>query len=70
METHSVWTIRQDGSGADALFKQHLLLPYSVHLANSLGDTKKLLAIAAGHHTLPQGALVILDPSTGINNPE
>jgi hypothetical protein len=70
METHSVWTIRQDGSGADALFKQHLPLPYSVRLASSLGDTKKLLAIAAGHHTLPQGALVILDPSTGINNPE
>jgi hypothetical protein len=70
METHSVWTVRQDGSGADALFKQHLPLPYSVRLASSLGDTKKLLAIAAGHHTLPQGALVILDPSTGMNNPE
>jgi cytochrome c553 len=69
METHSVWTVRQDGCGADALFKQHLPLPYSVRLAISLGDTKKLLAIAAGHHTLPQGALVILDPSVGISNP-
>jgi hypothetical protein len=69
METHSVWTARQDGSGVDALFKQHLPLPYSVRLASSLGDTKKLLAIAAGHHTLPQGALVVLDPSTGISNP-
>jgi hypothetical protein len=69
METHSVWTARPDGSNADALFKQHNAQPYSVRLAGSLGSGNKLLAIATGHHALPQGALVILNPGTGINNP-
>jgi len=70
METHSVWTVRADGTGADSLFKQHNIpRPYSVRLATSLGNTGKLLAIATGHHALPQGVLVVLDPATGGNNP-
>jgi hypothetical protein len=69
METHAVWTTRPDGSNADALFKQHNAQPYSVRLACSLGEGNKLLAIATGHHALPQGALVILNPSMGINDP-
>ncbi|MDR0386307.1 MAG: hypothetical protein LBH60_09550, partial [Prevotellaceae bacterium] len=70
MEVHSVWTTRPDGTGADALYKQHIPRPYSVRLATPLGrHSKRLLAIATGHHALPQGVLVILDPSAGQNNP-
>jgi hypothetical protein len=70
MEVHSVWTTRPDGTGADALYKQHIPQPYSVRLASPLGrHSKRLLAIATGHHALPQGVLVILDPSKGQNNP-
>jgi hypothetical protein len=70
MEIHSVWTTRPDGAGADALYKQHLPQPYSVRLATPLGPhSKRLLAVATGHHALPQGALVVLDPAAGGNNP-
>jgi hypothetical protein len=70
METHSVWTVRPDGTGADALFKQHNIpIPYSVRLASSLGESgDRLIAIAAGHHALPQGPIVLLDPSGGGND--
>ncbi|MDR1817372.1 MAG: hypothetical protein LBR07_04180 [Puniceicoccales bacterium] len=71
METHSVWTARPDGTAADALFKQHnIVQPYSVRLAENLGNTGKLIAVATGHHWLPQGALVVLDPAAGGNNPD
>lgn len=71
MEIHSVWTARPDGTGADALYKQHMPQPYSVRLATPLGKhDKRLLAIATGHHAIPQGALVILDPAAGGNNPQ
>jgi hypothetical protein len=70
MEVHSVWTTRPDGTGADALYKQHIPQPFSVRLATPLGKhSKKLLAIATGHHALPQGVLVILDPAAGCNDP-
>jgi hypothetical protein len=70
MEVHSVWTARPDGTGADALYKQHIPQPYSVRLATPLGKhSKRLLAIATGHHGLPQGVLVVLDPAAGQNNP-
>jgi hypothetical protein len=70
MEVHSVWTARPDGTGADALYKQHMPQPYSVRLATPLGNhSRKLLAVATGHHALPQGALVVLDPDAGSNNP-
>jgi hypothetical protein len=70
-EVHSVWTARPDGTNADAIYKQHIPRPFSVRLATPLGPhSKRLLAIATGHHGLPQGPLVILDPGTGGNNPD
>ena len=70
MEVHSVWVAKPDGSRADALFKQHLGQPYGVRLAGSLGQDSRLLAVATGHHCLPQGPLVILNPAVGVNSPD
>lgn len=70
MEVHAVWTVKPDGTMADALFKQHLAQPYGVRLAGSLGDGTRLLAVATGHHSLPQGPLVVLNPAKGVNSPE
>ncbi|MCL2105415.1 MAG: hypothetical protein FWH21_10310, partial [Kiritimatiellaeota bacterium] len=70
MEVHSVWVAKPDGSRADALFKQHLAQPYGVRLAGSLGEGGRLLAVATGHHCLPQGPLVILNPALGVNSPD
>ena len=66
----SIWTIRPDGTGADALFKQHFVNPWSLEDARSIPGSKKLVCIAAGHHTLAAGPLVVVDPSLGINEPK
>ncbi len=67
---HSIWTIRPDGTGADALFGQHMEDPWTFIGARSIPNSNKLVAIASGHHTLAVGSLITVDPSTGTNNPE
>jgi hypothetical protein len=66
----SLWTIRPDGTGADALFKQHFANPWALEDARSIPGSSKLVAVATGHHTLAAGPLVIIDPTMGINVPE
>ena len=69
-DVHSVWTVKPDGTMSDAAFKQHLGAPLSVRDARSIPGTSKMVAIAAGHHALPKGPVVILNPSAGINAQE
>ncbi len=64
----SIWTVRPDGTGADAVFKQHLNNPWALEEMRSIPGSDKLLAIATGHHTLPVGTLVIVDPHVGMND--
>jgi len=66
----SVWIIRPDGTGADALFKQHFPNPWAVEDARSIPGSTKLVAIAAGHHTLPVGPLILVDHGRGVNEPQ
>jgi mono/diheme cytochrome c family protein len=66
----SIWSIRPDGTGADAIFKQHFVNPWSLEDARSIPGSKKLVCIAAGHHTLAAGPLIVVDPSLGINEPK
>ncbi len=65
----SIWTIRPDGTGADALFKQHLNDPWALEDVRSIPRTgsSRLVAIATGHHTLAVGPVVIITPSVGLN---
>jgi len=67
----SLWTVRPDGTGADAWFKQHLNNPWALEDFRSIPGmgNNKLVAIAAGHHTLAAGPLVIITPSDGMNDP-
>jgi hypothetical protein len=69
-DIHSLWTVRPDGTMADALFKQHLIRPMGLRDARAIPGSGKLVAIATGHHTYAIGPLVLVDPSVGINNPE
>ncbi len=64
----SIWTVRPDGTGADALFKQHLNNPWALEDVRSISGSGKLVAIAAGHHTLAAGPVVVIDPGLGMNN--
>ena len=68
--TQSIWVIRPDGTGADALFKQHLNDPWALEDVRSIpgGGSSKLVAIATGHHTLAAGPVVVITPSVGMNS--
>ncbi|MBM4091548.1 MAG: hypothetical protein FJ276_19290, partial [Planctomycetes bacterium] len=65
----SIWTIRPDGTGADAIFKQHFVDPWALEDTRSIPNSAKLVSIATGHHTLAVGPLVIVDTALGINEP-
>ena len=67
----SIWFIRPDGTGADALFKQHLNDPWALEDVRSIPgtETHRLAAVATGHHTLAAGPVVIVTPSVAMNDP-
>ena len=62
MEVHSIWTVRPDGTLADALFKHHLPAPLSLRDTRSVPGSSQLVSIANGHHTFAQGTVVLVDP--------
>ncbi len=65
----SIWTIRPDGTFADSLYKQHMNNPWALEDMRSIPGSKKLVAVATGHHTLAAGPVVIVDPHEGMNDP-
>jgi hypothetical protein len=65
----SIWVVRPDGTGADALFKQHFADPWALEEVRSIPGSEKLVAIATGHHTLPVGPLVVINHGMGVNEP-
>ena len=67
-QIQSIWVVRPDGTGADAVFKQHFNDPWALEDARSIPGSHKLVATAAGHHTLATGPIVLVDPAVGINN--
>jgi len=68
--THNLWTSRPDGSYAEAIFKQHINedAPMALRDARQIYGTNKLVAIGCGHHEWEQGAVMVIDPSMGIND--
>jgi hypothetical protein len=66
---HALWTIRPDGTMNDALFKAHFNDPQSVREPRSIPGSQKLVVLACGHHSPPEGAVAVVDPSLGANNP-
>ncbi|MCX7426799.1 MAG: hypothetical protein NTW96_14375, partial [Planctomycetia bacterium] len=66
----SIWTVRPDGTGADALYKQHMNSPWALEDVRSIPGSHRLAAIATGHHTLAAGPVVMVDPRQGMNRVE
>ncbi len=66
---HALWTIRPDGTMNDGLFKLHFNDPQSVREPRSIPNSQKLVVIACGHHAPPEGAVAVVDPSFGPNDP-
>lgn len=67
LEVHSIWTVRPNGTMADAIFKQHLPAPLGLRDTRSVPNSPLLVSIATGHHTFAYGPLVLIDPRWGIN---
>ena len=70
-QIQSLWFVRPDGTWADALFKQHMNNPWALEDVRSIPNTpgRKFVAIAAGHHTLAAGPVVVVSATAGLNNP-
>ncbi len=70
-QIQSLWFVRPDGTWADALFKQHMNNPWALEDVRSIPNTpgRKFVAIAAGHHTLAAGPVVVVSATSGLNNP-
>ena len=66
--SHVVWRCRPDGSNMDAYYKQHLSVPYSIRCARQVPDSDLHVATAQGHHSPENGALILFNPSLGVNN--
>lgn len=69
-DIHSLWTVRPDGTMADALFKQHLPRPMGLRDARPVPGSAKLVSIATGHHTYAFGPVMLIDAGRGINSAE
>lgn len=67
MEVHALWTVRPDGTMADALFKHHMGAPLGLRDTRSIPGSTKLVSIATGHHTFAYGPVVVIDPRGGLN---
>ena len=67
----TIWFMHPDGTGADALFKQHLDNPWGFEntreISMATGD-RKFVSIAAAHHTLACGPVCVLSPNRGLND--
>jgi mono/diheme cytochrome c family protein len=70
-QIQSLWSIRPDGTWADVLFKQHMNDPWALEDVRSIPGPgpRKYVAIAAGHHTLAAGPVVIVTAAAGLNEP-
>lgn len=69
MFLHPLWTVRPDGTGEDAFVKQHFNYPVALTAPRPIPDSRKVIAVATGHHTLAAGPIVIVDRAVGINDP-
>jgi len=70
LEVHAIWSIRPDGTQADAVFNQHLRAPYGLRDVRSVPGSTHLVAVATGHHTFAYGPVVLVDPGLGVNTAE
>jgi hypothetical protein len=69
---HNLWASRPDGSMADAIYKEHMndQAPMALRDARQVYGTDKLIAIGCGHHEWEQGAVTLIDPKMGTNDPD
>ncbi len=65
-----LWSCRPDGAALAHIYGNYTPNPCAVLHARPIPGTRELAAIAAGHHSLPGGSLVRLDPARGQDGEE
>lgn len=69
-QVHNVWVRHPDGMMSDPIFKEHINSgPMALRDTRHIPDSHKLISIACGHHEFAQGAVALLDPHMGTNDP-
>ncbi len=61
--TLGLWTIRPDGTTAEHFFGNYTENPQRICEARPIPGSHKLVATAAGHHTMHAGSLILIDRS-------
>ncbi len=74
---HGLWTCNPDGSSPAILFGNYTRLPWACYQPKAIPDSRKILFVAGGHHSIVGGTLCLLDPDrvrldpqTGQDRPE
>jgi formylglycine-generating enzyme required for sulfatase activity len=60
-----LWSCRPDGAALAHIYGNYTPNPCAVLHARPIPGARELVAVAAGHHSLPGGSLVLLDPARG-----
>ena len=56
-----LWTIRQDGSGSDHVYKNNTVWPAGMANARGIPGSQKVVTIGGGHHTTAVGTVILVD---------
>jgi len=63
-----LWAINPDGSNSRMVYKNYSKAPHCTFEVKPIPGSHKLVFTASGHHSQTMGSLVLLDPSTGLED--
>ena len=65
-----LWTTRQDGTNPRIYYGNNTFVPCGIWEARPIPYSSKVIAVAAPHHGMSAGSLVMLDTSLGVDGEE
>ena len=66
---HMLWYTRPDGSTQANFYGADTEVPWMVSSAAPIPDSKKVVALATGHHSFSTGCIITIDTTVGENGP-
>ncbi|MCL2711599.1 MAG: hypothetical protein FWE95_12040 [Planctomycetaceae bacterium] len=65
-----LWTTRQDGTNPRIYYGNNTFVPCGIWEARSIPNSSKVMAVAAPHHGMSAGSIIMLDTSLGVDGEE
>jgi len=65
-----LWTVQQDGTNVRAYFGNNTYVPCGIWESKSIPGSSKVMAVAAPHHGMSAGSVIMLDTSLGVDGEE